>query len=385
MCGRWNASKNYQKNMIYVFCFTVFVLFFIIEYKYPSKGNVLFNIGSFLVVCLLALRKETVGADTISYMEFFKYEAGGYSLLYEAGLMEPGLPYYNVILRTICNDSVYYLFCNAIISLAPIYFLIKKYSTNKNLSLCFFFAGSSYVIYFVALRQILGISFILWGVYILLSDNKRKWLYFIILTFIGGIFHQTSILVSILLIICYFLPTLKRNFLVTTLVLAICLNLFAGAGLYRLFFETVQGYLLGGGDLLEKVSVYTSDSYTTQGLTKIFGVINLSIVGLLYLFVVDNDKLATWFTKVYWLYLILYNIFIQFPMQSRLLLGLNIISIIAIPTFLTCTRQNIDRRYLKLFMIFICLYHLRNFVNAGLVDVSSDGSALLYPYLFFFE
>lgn len=371
--------------MIYIFCFTVFVLFFIIEYKYPSKGNVLFNISSFLFVCLLALRKDTVGADTISYVEFFKYEAGGYSLLYEAGLMEPGLPYYNMILRTICNDSVYYLFCNAIISLAPIYFLIKKYSINKNLSLCFFFAGSSYVIYFVALRQILGISFILWGVYILLSDNKRKWLYFIILTFIGGIFHQTSILFSILLIICYFLPTLKRNFLVTTLVLAMCLNLFAGASLYRLFFETVKDYLLGGGDLLEKVSVYTSDSYTIQGLTKIFGVLNLSIVGLLYLFVVDNDKLATWFTKVYWLYLILYNIFIQFPMQSRLLLGLNIISVIAIPTLLTCTKPNIDRRYLKIFIIFICLYHLRNFVNAGLVDVSSDGSALLYPYLFFFE
>ena len=146
-----------------------------------------------MVVLFIGLRSPTVGADTLNYVKYFTGQQNYYN--FDTRELEVFFPRYNQIMGYILfHSGTLYMLFNTIISLSSIYYLVNKYSRNKCFSITLFFLCSFYIIYFVALRQILGMAFLFWGVIAVIEKIRFRWPIYFVLTIIRiNIFNIKSI------------------------------------------------------------------------------------------------------------------------------------------------------------------------------------------------
>ena len=100
-----------------------------------------FYIASWIIFIFIAFRAPVVGADTLDYVNFFSGKTVQYNN--DQRDIEPFLLIYNNFLNIFTYNGVVYLIVNTILSLFPIYILVKRYSCNKLLS---------YILFFISIR-----------------------------------------------------------------------------------------------------------------------------------------------------------------------------------------------------------------------------------------
>ena len=146
---------DYPYIFLYIFIFALLGVANKFRYRY------IFFLACIVLVLFYSLRAPIIGADTRNYVEYFLEKQISYNN--DARGTEPLLDVYNSIVRFICKNGTFYLLINSLCCLLPVFLIIQKYSENKILSLILLMISSLFIIYFVALRQMLSTSILLCG------------------------------------------------------------------------------------------------------------------------------------------------------------------------------------------------------------------------------
>ena len=208
-----------------------------------STGRKFSSSGSFLVLWLIqSLRSTSTGTDLKAYIPFFD-SSGSMQIgeIYRATNMEFGYQIYNeLISHFISTNPNVFLAITAFIAIAPIAYIIYKYSRTPSLSFIIFASLIVYLFDFSGLRQAIAIGITALSFSFVV---KKKIIPFALLVFLASTIHTSSILFLIAYPICnYFNLTPGKYILISifTIIAIISLksiakyvvNLLFGGGLY---------------------------------------------------------------------------------------------------------------------------------------------------------
>lgn len=178
---------------IYVCLYIFLLMFLFIEKNLDTGKKLAFLSVTFVLICIVGLRKENMGYDLPGYLESFDYLAN--LPLLDAIFMEPYLNYekgyviYNSLFGFISTNQNAFLFSCALLSLLPVGIYIYKNSSNFTLSTIIYLSLPPFLVIFSALRQ--GIAI---GICLLSFEfvKKRKLIPFLIVVGIASTIHLSA-------------------------------------------------------------------------------------------------------------------------------------------------------------------------------------------------
>ncbi len=254
------------------FFLEIFLFCFFLLSESLKKQRFFFYISFLFVIIVFGLKGRTVGNDTLDYSGFFNQQGGIYGTsLYPTEEIEIGFGYYGRLLRILFSETSEiwpYFLTTSLIAFAPIFYLIRRYSVSKTLSILWFLLWNINI-YMTNMRQILAMSFILWGC-VLFLEKKKYWRILIVIFWTLGYFiHHTTLLMSLILIVLFVCSFTKNQYygaLFFSFLLGFVLDLF-GAELMSTFMNFVLKYDPENEQLLRYSGTFGE---ATKSLTNVF-------------------------------------------------------------------------------------------------------------------
>lgn len=340
------------------------------------------SISLLIAFVFIAFRAPVVGADTWDYIRFLTGERNFYNAdEREMEILSRG---YREIICSITSSRTLVMLINCLFTLSPLYLLFKKYSSNQPLSVVTFFLFEVYIVYFVALRQMIGYAVLLFGFMFFLEDwKKRKWKWLVLLgcTYIGYLFHTSIIIYGFIFVVSILLPINNRR----TYLLAIVLTMLIGIVLKSFsvtdFFAM---YLRMGIGATDRIDNYL-ENYQEGQAELIQLATRLSIIGLFCFSYLDEKYLKHPFSRVLLIAIIIYNLFYTVPMIHRLIMPLALFACILITQSNITVADSVKRRRIYIcLLILLLLYFFRSqFIQCA--EWNPYNSGRLHPYYWFFE
>jgi len=349
---------------------------------WKTRNQYYFYISSIIVFCFIAFRAPVIGADTYDYVKYFIGKQTYYSSDDDRPL-ELLFLLYNWMLHLFTHNGVIYLMINTLLTFAPIYYLIKKYSLNKPMSILLFFLLGYHVIYFVALRQIIAISFNLLSIIFVLEKRKHYWWWFGFFSIISYLFHTSSVIVILIYLLTYIIAIKKRYYFF----IAIIFSVITGFFLERYSYLNIFSLLLTPNiSAFDRISFYLGNDYYSLANSPLNIALRTSLIGLFVFSALNKHVLNNWLSKIYLSSLIFYNLFHSFPLISRFNIAFSIMSIIVFTwVFGMEYKKNKKAQHLiNVMVIVIILYMTRSFI-IDCINPDLKNSTRMHPYYWFFE
>lgn len=283
---------------------------------------------------MMAYRDISVGTDTVNYETIFLYIEADYDWIKQA--IEPAWVFLNSVVVFFGGDFRNLLILSSLVTLLPVFFIAKKYSANPMLSIFLYYTLYFYFYAFNITRQAIAVNIVLLALIALIRQRKK---YFILLVLLASAFHTSALIV---------LPAIFINKLSSKNSILI-----SGAAISMLIG------LLGPSLLL---SFIKSTSYATYALNyevgNFFGnFLNTLIYNSLFLFIVLTIKNKDMRLKLFFTFMILFNLTARIPLGNRLTLYLGIFQIIFYPYYLSSLRSMPPNyRVLIIFMFILVFY-----------------------------
>lgn len=174
----------------------IYFSYFLLHSSYNSeKANARFLKGSFVAIFLLcALRDYTVGCDIPGYIE--SYELSSDYKLWDASwvYMESGYVAYMKLLSMTGLSSRMFLAITYLIMIAPVYYSIKRYSSDPLLSVIIFVCFQFFTFDLSGIRQGLATSICLCGLPWIISERKIDVVKFVPIVILAMLFHRSSVI-----------------------------------------------------------------------------------------------------------------------------------------------------------------------------------------------
>lgn len=347
----------------------------------------LYYFNCLLIILLICLRGYDNGSvDTINYVNWVVGK--GYSFYQETeDSLEPFYVKYVYFLQAFVKEGTVFLVINGALSLIPLFFLVKKYSTNPSISLFLFFLPLSNIhrMYFVCQRQILAMSVILIG-FICVEYLQKKYFKLFVLIATGLIaynLHHMSVLISVAYILLQFVH-FKKIPCVILIVLTFLLGLFYGG--ITDFGYLITLYYSSGAEIIQLIRY--SDASLRDSMQLAFIALSSSLLGISLLLYTSESYFNKIYSKLFFVSVLLFNLFMSLVEVYRLAGLFTIFGLMVLPTML----ENVHRRR-KLTPI-ICLLVLSaaycTYSYLMTLYAIDDGSlqqdtSTLVPYKFFWE
>lgn len=375
--------------------FNLFVLYLLIVSFFSFKGHRmrrLYYFNCFLIICFVGLRGYDIGSvDTLNYVRFFLGQQKDYHITDKD--IEIGLSIFNGIIKPFIKTGWLYLFIVAFISLFPLFYLIKEKSSNQHFSilLLFLVLGNIISLYFICMRQVLGMSLLLWGIIIWLNKPKYYRLYYIIFLVLGWFFHSVIILPGVLFIILFYF-NISRKIYAGIAVLSFFIGIL---GVFDDFSMFMFLFSYSGG-LLDLLSNYATIEF--KGSAGYLYPTFRTILCLLICFVCSKKDYSHIFSKMFLVGVVLSNTFLTFQEMYRLAGLFTVFGVIPISAMATSlfgkyiynTDKIVRFQIIKIFrflLIAIVVYSYCNYYesNMKLQNKLTENNATLIPYYFFWE
>jgi len=368
--------------MDYPYIILYIILLFLV-YKYiRTKKQEYANISLLIAFVFIAFRAPVVGADTWDYIRFLTGERNFYNAdEREMEILSRG---YREIICSITSSRTLVMLINSIITLSPLYFLFKKYSHNIPLSVVTFFLFEIYIVYFVALRQMIGNAVLLFGfMYYLDEQHKRRWKWLVLLgcSYIGFLFHTSIVIYGFIFVVSIFLPIYNRK----TYLLAIVFSMLIGIVLKSFsvtdFFAMYLNMGIGATDRIDNYL----ESYQEGDSELIMLATRLSIIGLFCFSYLNEKYLKHPFSRILLIAIIIYNLFYSVPMIHRLVMPLALFACILTTQSNITVADSVKRRrtYICLLILLLLYFFRSQFIQCAEWDPYNSGR--LHPYYWFFE
>jgi len=362
----------------YPYIILILILSFSSLITIKNQSRDIFKFSCIVIFLFFSLRAPVVGADTYDYVRFFTGERNFYN--YDERDLELLFLLYNDLLKIFTDNGVIYLFINSFISLLPLYYLVNKYSERKVLSLFLFFAFGFYISYFVALRQILSISILLWGVICVYENRKYKWVFFMALSVLSYLMHTTAVITTLIYLLAYFFIVKNKKYLYILVIGSVVIGFFSEnysfINIFSIFYSQ-------GLTPIERISNYlTLENFRDE--VPLYILLRPTVVGIFVIYFIPDNKINDLLFKIYIFSIILFNLFYQFPMIQRANLSFEIFSIIVFTWIYGSYGGRRLINFKNIFVVFIVLYFTRSFIIASM-SPDLDGLSRMHPYFFFFE
>lgn len=192
--------------------FFLFAIWFFSSMMNEKKGRWFSCVSSFLVLWLIqSFRSIHTGTDLHSYIPYFYHSVhmniGEYvQLNFEWGYQI----YTQLVSHYISSNENVYLAITSLLLLAPVTYIIYKYSKNTSLSFIIFASFLIYLFSFSGLRQAIAI-----GITTLSYDfiARKKLIPFILLVLIASLFHTSAVLFIIAYPLCNYLRLTAKKYI----------------------------------------------------------------------------------------------------------------------------------------------------------------------------
>ena len=355
--------------MVYILLTFFLFALFILNWK---KDNILcFWITALALFVLLVFRSYNVGADTLNYVNYFLEKQRYYSIQ-DSRNLEIGFEYYLRLLRFVWKDGTFFLFVNAIVTLSAPLFYIRKYSRFRALSLLLFviFPANLYFLHFIALRQMIASSMVLWAYYF--YKEKGSIVLYVIFSLIAVSFHTTAIIV----VFVFFLAEKVR-----------IARKFA-------YFMILGTYIIGISGVLSfsEVLGWVFSLFPDSPLARISGYVEwrgvavnmkfltfLTYFCLLVFYYVEDEYINDGVLKLLLIGVMLTNLFSGFPMLGRFSSYFLFFSVIAI----TYSWVRSLRQVRTLLFLIVIFYFIGSTINTMVYfDISNETKLLPYSFVF---
>lgn len=172
----WGKTKSYNQNVYYTFV-------------------------CILIVAVVGFRSERMGADALAYRLFF-LNPNTYN-----EEKEPGLYFVNSFLRLFSDNVNVACVIKAVLCLCPLLYLLKKESNYTFVTLYLFFVfsfgQSLFLLEFSMERQCFALAFFCVFLSLYINNNNKLNYKSIICLVLMVLFHLSSLLVCILLVLVY--------------------------------------------------------------------------------------------------------------------------------------------------------------------------------------
>lgn len=347
----------------------------------------LYYFNCLLIILLICLRGYDNGSvDTINYINWVV--GNGYSFYRETeDTLEPFYVEYVYFLQTFVKRGTVFLIINGMLSLIPLFYLIKKNSINLHISLFLFFLPLSNIhrMYFVCQRQILAMSVILIG-FICVEYLQKKYFKLFVLIATGLLaynLHHMSVLISVAYILLQFVH-FKKIPCVILIVLTYLLGLFYGG-------ITDLGYLLtlynsSGAEIIQLIRY--SDASLRDSMQLAFIALSSSLLGISLLLYTSESYFNNIYSKLFFVSVLLFNLFMSLVEVYRLAGLFTIFGLMVLPTMF----ENIVKRgrltpiiCLMSLSVIYCFYSYLMYLYAIDDGLLQQDTSTLVPYKFFWE
>ena len=333
-----------------------------ISFSYINKKNALsidlsrifVFLDIILMIVIMGLRANTVGTDTIIYLDFYKTFAKHSFFenitIFNYQNLEYGYVMFNTIVGHFFNEQIF-LFIVAIVIYIPIFIFIKKKSKSAVLSLfiflCFGFFNQSFNIS----RQWIAIGILMISYHYVIEKKFWKFMLFV---FCAALFHKTALIFAIIYPLS-FIKNISKNMIIFY---------FAISAIFILFGSQIT-------DILQNI-FYASYELKRNGDIGLSIIINLAILLTLLYFrhsFEKNSKDANLLIIISAL-TILFNILgIYMDLFSRVMLYFKIFYIISIPNMLSSIADSNTRRLLSISIIVLfSLFYLYSLFTSTMFD-----------------
>lgn len=238
--------KIYLLMFLYVFCVGGFIKTISPISNY--RGNIRYNISmaaAFLVVALpvFFIGMRTEFNDTTAYITGFRNVTTNFSQLYEQFENSKGfiwLIYEWIIKKYISTDPSVFLFITALIQMAAVVKMYRKYSLDYSFSILLFFLSCTFLYTMGGIRQFMALSILMF-----FSDYifENKPFRFAIVVIFASFIHVSAIVWLPIIFVVHGRPGNVKTLLVAILVIIaiLYLNQFTD-----LLTETLEGTLYEG-------------------------------------------------------------------------------------------------------------------------------------------
>lgn len=358
----------------------LFAILFLLNFI-KGRDDIRFKWAVGITFVFIGLRACVVGADTYNYT--LGYMGLNY---YKSKEIEPLYNIYVNGLGAIIRYKPFFIFVNTICSLTPLYLLVKKYSDIKVLSILWFFIFGIYISYFIALRQILGLSLLLFGVLYVMDNKKYKWVVYSLFVIIAFGFHTSTLIPAILYVFVYFVNIKSRRFVLLLItvsgLLGIVLQAFSLTDIFNFYLN------LGTNLTTDRLNAYMMDEHMKNVHETSGYIYTLRYVwlGLFIYYFIDNDKLNHWFSKIFIVAICLYNLFYSVDMIGRINLGFDIFSIVVV-TWAFGERYKrfvLRNRFVRVVPVLVFLWFVQAYIRFH-IDYDLNNVDRMHPYYFFWE
>ncbi len=356
-----------------------------IKYKLSQK---LFYFNCGLVFFIITLRGYDIGSvDTINYIDWCLGK-GGSCYEQDEDIIEPGFVSYIHLLRPFVKSGTMFLMINTALALAPLFYIVKKYSSNPHLSLMFFFMPLTIMhrFYFVCQRQILGVGIALIGIIIYDKIKIVEWKKFLILsifTFVAYNLQHFSVILPLGYLLMNYISIKRKSYIIVSIG-SLIIGLFLG-GINDFSFLT-NIFLATDGSFYQLMRY--SEAETHSSSANYFQSITATLIGISMALVYDKNKPISLYAKMYWMGIVLLNLLISAVEVYRIAAMFTIFGMLEIPYLFN--RKNLNYRnswfLFPLFLLIVYCYYSYFWTMYSIYKGQSPiGNDSLVPYEFFWE
>jgi hypothetical protein len=347
--------------MIYLFVLFLFLSLSFVELYCFKKKKILkytFAISSFSFLALFLLRKETVGGDTVAYVDYYM---GRHSLTYgylydKQSSIEIGFQGLCKFFSSFIHFDFGLILVTSVISIVPIIFYIKKHSNLPSLSF-FYIVCLSYMMLIINLetnlRQVVANGYFI--IALLLVENNshllkqmvlkkkekikcaflRKYvgkvLLYLTFIFLALCTHNSMFFILPMLLLSWFLPFSKKTAIIS-IVIAMCISLFAPYVISDSIMKMMKLSIFSR-DVFDHANgyLYEESNYSWQDRASLYVIFPIALTTIYSVFVSKEEELKSFNAKCMIMGSIAFIIGVILPLSFRIFFSLMIIGISYVP------------------------------------------------------
>lgn len=186
--------------------FALYILIFFFSWAYKrfgekNKYNKRIAWCCFILIsCVIAFRHPSMGVDlgygqSFGYLGSFEninsYAWGEVLSLEEFLNYERGYIIFNKLIGFVCNDPQFFLGACAVVSIAPVFYVIYKQSDDITLSTFIFLGLPAFLMLFSGLRQAIAIGLCFLSILLI---QKKAPVKFVLLVLFASLFHSSALI-----------------------------------------------------------------------------------------------------------------------------------------------------------------------------------------------
>lgn len=293
--------------------YLIFTLIVLLSSTIKKNGELILHSLFAILIFIVGFRTIEVGTDTVNYKMYFDVVESGKPLF-----VEPGWLAINHFITFFNGSYETLMLLVTLLTLIPVYWACRKYSINPTLSLFFYITLYFYFYSFNISRQLLAISFVLMSFHFLKENRKLS---FVFLVLLASTFHTSALIVLPALFIDK-IPD-KPILYISAIVVSALVGLFGTESIY---------------DFISLTS-YSNYLYKLELGNTVGNAIYLLLLNGFFLFILYFSGKREVYFKLFFLYIVLTNIFVRIPLGSRLIMYFSVIQVLYLPLFIYTNRK----------------------------------------------